>query len=84
MNWWLWPAHDLPWRIELPVRCHVVTDERLIPAGPPFGQGSRSRVFAPGDRDVVCAEPMTAPANALATGRYALAPHSATFAVGVA
>jgi aldose 1-epimerase len=23
------------WRIELPVRCHLVTDERLVPAGPP-------------------------------------------------
>ena len=23
------------WRIELPVRCYLVTDERLIPAGPP-------------------------------------------------
>jgi aldose 1-epimerase len=113
------------WRIELPVRCHVVTDERLIPDGPPervepysgplgdrvyddgfdqleqpavfavAGGGRRievafeqgygvAQVFAPADRDVVCFEPMTAPANALATGEFRLAPYTATFAVRVA
>jgi galactose mutarotase-like enzyme len=113
------------WRVELPVRCHLVTDERLIPAGAPervepysgvlgesvyddgfdhleqpavfalegggrriefaFEQGFPvAQVFAPRDRDVVCFEPMTAPANALVTGAFALAPHTATFAVSVA
>jgi aldose 1-epimerase len=113
------------WRIELPVRCHLVTDERLIPAGAPervepysgllgerayddgfdhleqpavfalegggrrievaFEQGFPvAQVYAPRDRDVVCFEPMTAPANALVTGAFALAPHTATFAVSVA
>jgi aldose 1-epimerase len=113
------------WRIELPVRCHLVTDRRLIPAGPPErvepyagllgdrvyddgfdhlerpavfaveGGGRRievafeagfevAQVFAPADRDVVCFEPMTAPANALVTGAFPLAPHVATFSVGIA
>jgi len=112
------------WRIELPVRCHLVTDERLIPTGPPErvepysgllgdrvyddgfdhlerpavfaveGGGRRievafergfpvAQVFAPADSDVVCFEPMTAPANALVTGAFQLAPHTATFAVSV-
>jgi aldose 1-epimerase len=112
------------WRIELPVRCHLVTDQRLIPAGPPervepyagllgdrvyddgfdhleqpavfavegggrrievaFEQGYEvAQVFAPADHDVVCFEPMTAPANALATGAFPLAPYAATFAVSV-
>jgi galactose mutarotase-like enzyme len=112
------------WRIELPVRCHLVTDERLIPAGPPervepysgvlgdrvyddgfdhlerpavfaVEAGGRrievafehgfpvAQVFAPADSDVVCFEPMTAPANALVTGAFELAPHTATFAVSV-
>jgi aldose 1-epimerase len=113
------------WRIELPVRCHLVTDERLIPDGPPervepysgllgdrvyddgfdqldepavfavegggrrievaFEQGyDVAQVFAPATADVVCFEPMTAPANALATGAFELAPYVATFAVRVA
>lgn len=113
------------WRIELPVRCHLVTDGRLIPAGPPeriepyagvlgervyddgfdhleqpavfavegggrrievaFEQGfDVAQVYAPGDRDVVCFEPMTAPANALVSGAFGVAPHTATFAVSVA
>jgi aldose 1-epimerase len=113
------------WRIELPVRCHLVTDERLIPAGEPErvepfagalgdrtyddgydhldrpavfaveGGGRRievefehgfpvAQVYAPADSDVVCFEPMTAPANALATGAYPLAPYSAGFSVAVA
>jgi len=112
------------WRIELPVRCHLVTDRRLIPAGPPErvepysgplgarvyddgfdhlerptvfaveGGGRRievafehgfpvAQVFAPAARDVVCFEPMTAPANALVTGAFELAPYTATFAVSV-
>jgi aldose 1-epimerase len=113
------------WRIELPVRCHLVTDERLIPAGEPErvepfagalgdrtyddgydhldrpavfaveGGGRRievefehgfpvAQVYAPADSDVVCFEPMTAPANALATGAHPLAPYSAGFSVAVA
>jgi aldose 1-epimerase len=113
------------WRLELPVRCHLVTDQRLIPAGPPervepysgllgdrvyddgfdhleqpavfavegggrrievaFEQGyGVAQVFAPAAADVVCFEPMTAPANALATGAFELAPYTATFAVRVA
>jgi len=112
------------WWIELPVRCRLVTDRRLVPAGPPErvepyagplgdrmyddgfdhleqpaafaveGGGRRievafehgydvAQVYAPGDRDVVCFEPMTAPANALAGGAFRLAPHAATFAVRV-
>ena len=112
------------WRIELPVRCHLVTDERLIPVGrrervEPYagplgdrvydngfdqleqpavfalaGGGRRievafehgfglAQVFAPRTSDVVCFEPMTAPANALVTGAHPLAPYSATFSVGV-
>jgi len=112
------------WRIELPVRCRLVTDARLIPAGPrervePFagplgertyddgfdhlehpavfaveGGGRRievafehgfdvAQVFAPRASDVVCFEPMTAPANALVTGAYPLAPHTATFSVSI-
>jgi aldose 1-epimerase len=43
-----------------------------------------AQVFAPRASDVVCFEPMTAPANALVTGAYALAPYSATFSVRVA
>lgn len=113
------------WRIELPVRCHLVTDRRLIPAGPPErvepyrgllgdriyddgfdqlerpavfaveGGGRRvevafehgfpvAQVFAPAGSDVVCFEPMTAPANALVTGAFECAPYTATFAVSVA
>jgi aldose 1-epimerase len=113
------------WRIELPVRCRIVTDERLIPDGPPervapysgllgdrvyddgfdqldqpavfaaegggrrievaFEQGyGFAQVYAPASADVVCFEPMTAPANALGTGAYQLAPYAATFAVRVA
>jgi aldose 1-epimerase len=113
------------WRIELPVRCHLVTDERLIPAGAPErvdpyagplgertyddgfdrletpavfaveGGGRRievafergfpvAQVYAPSDREVICFEPMTAPANALVTGAYRLAPYSAAFSVGIA
>ena len=112
------------WRIELPVRCYLVTDERLIPAGPPErvepyagelgertyddgfdhldtpavfaldGGGRRievafesgfpvAHVYAPGGSDVVCFEPMTAPANALVTGAYPVAPYAATFSVRV-
>ena len=112
------------WRVELPVRCRLVTDERLIPAGPPervepysgllgdrayddgfdhleqpavfalegggrrievaFEQGFEvAQVYAPADRDVVCFEPMTAPANALTTGAFRLAPHAATFSVRI-
>jgi aldose 1-epimerase len=113
------------WRIELPVRCHVVTDRRLIPEGPPErvepysgllgdrvyddgfdhlegpaifaveGGGRRievafehgfpvAQVFAPAGSDVVCFEPMTAPANALVTGAFERAPYMATFSVSVA
>jgi aldose 1-epimerase len=113
------------WRIELPVRCRIVTDERLIPDGPPErvepysgplgdrvyddgfdrleqpavfaveGGGRRievafehgygvAQVFAPAESDVVCFEPMTAPANAVATGAFQLAPYAATFSVRVA
>jgi aldose 1-epimerase len=113
------------WRIELPVRCHLVTDERLIPAGEPepvepyagvlgertyddgfdhlerpavfavegggrrievaFEQGfGIAQVFAPAAHDVICFEPMTAPANALVTGAFPLAPYTATFSVSVA
>lgn len=43
-----------------------------------------AQVFAPADDDVVCFEPMTAPADALATGAFPLAPYTATFAVGIA
>jgi aldose 1-epimerase len=42
-----------------------------------------AQVFAPAARDVVCFEPMTAPANALVTGAFELAPYTATFAVSV-
>jgi aldose 1-epimerase len=113
------------WRIELPVRSRVLTDERLIPTGSseavepyagPLGErtyddgfdgletpvafaaegGGRrievafeqgfpvAQVYAPGERDVICFEPMTALANALATGAFPLAPHTATFSVRVA
>jgi aldose 1-epimerase len=112
------------WRIELPVRRRIATDERLIPDGPPervapysgplgdrvyddgfdrleqpavfavAGGGRRievafargygvAQVFAPAGSDVVCFEPMTAPANALATGAFELAPYTATFSVRV-
>jgi aldose 1-epimerase len=112
------------WRIELPVGCRLVTDERLIPDGPaervdpysgPLGErvyddgfdrigessvfavagGGRrievafergyryAQVYAPATADVVCFEPMTAPANALATGSFELAPYAATFSVRV-
>jgi aldose 1-epimerase len=113
------------WRVELPVGCRIVTDERLIPdgreervdpySGPlgdrayddgfdrigessvfavegggrrievAFEQGYRfAQVYAPATADVVCFEPMTAPANALATGSFELAPHAATFSVRLA
>jgi aldose 1-epimerase len=50
-----------------------------------FEQGYRyAQVYAPASADVVCFEPMTAPANALATGAFELAPHAATFSVRVA
>jgi aldose 1-epimerase len=42
-----------------------------------------AQVYAPRDRDVVCFEPMTAPANALVTGAFALAPYSTAFSVSV-
>jgi aldose 1-epimerase len=112
------------WWIELPVRCHLVTDERLVPAGPPErvgpyagplgdrayddgfdhlerpavfaleGGGRRievafehgfdvAQVFAPCASDFVCVEPMTAPPNALVTGAFPLAPHTATFSVSI-
>jgi aldose 1-epimerase len=112
------------WRIALPVRCRLATDDRLIPAGPPervepysgllgdrvyddgfdhldepavfavegggrrievaFEQGyGVAQVFAPASADIVCIEPMTAPANALSTGAFERAPYAATFAVRV-
>jgi hypothetical protein len=42
-----------------------------------------AQVYAPGGSDVVCFEPMTAPANALVTGAYPVAPYAATFSVRV-
>jgi galactose mutarotase-like enzyme len=45
------------------------------------------QVFAPPDKELVCFEPMTAPANALRTGAFAVAapsaPYAAVFSVSV-
>jgi galactose mutarotase-like enzyme len=42
-----------------------------------------AQVFAPPDKQVICFEPMTAPANALGTGAFAVGPHSAIFEIAV-
>jgi aldose 1-epimerase len=42
-----------------------------------------AQVFAPPDKDLVCFEPMTAPANALRTGAFAVGPYTAVFSVSV-
>jgi galactose mutarotase-like enzyme len=46
-----------------------------------------AQVYAPAGKDLVCFEPMTAPANALRTGAYAVAapgrPYTAAFSIEV-
>ena len=46
-----------------------------------------AQVFAPPDKDLVCFEPMTAPADALRTGSFAVAapgrPYRAAFTIAV-
>jgi galactose mutarotase-like enzyme len=42
-----------------------------------------AQVFAPPGKDLICFEPMTAPANALRSGAFAVGPHTAVFEVAV-
>jgi galactose mutarotase-like enzyme len=42
-----------------------------------------AQVYAPPDKPLVCFEPMTAPANALRTGAFAVGPHTAAFSISV-
>lgn len=42
-----------------------------------------AQVYAPADKPLVCFEPMTAPANALRTGAFAVGPYSAAFSLSV-
>ena len=46
-----------------------------------------AQVFAPPDKDLICFEPMTAPADALRTGAFAVAapgrPYRAAFTIAV-
>ena len=42
-----------------------------------------AQVFAPPDKPLVCFEPMTAPANALRTGAFAVGPYTAVFEITV-
>jgi galactose mutarotase-like enzyme len=43
-----------------------------------------AQVFAPPGKDVVCFEPMTAPANALRSRAFSVGPHTAVFSISVA
>jgi aldose 1-epimerase len=97
------------WTVSLPMRRHLILDERMIPTGegehesayefvlgattfddgydglaaePSFAVRAAGRelcvrllsgygaaqIYAPGDRDVICFEPMAAPTNALVSG----------------
>jgi galactose mutarotase-like enzyme len=42
-----------------------------------------AQVYAPADKPLVCFEPMTAPANALRSGAFAVGPYSAVFSLSV-
>jgi galactose mutarotase-like enzyme len=43
-----------------------------------------AQVYFPAEKDLVCFEPMTAPADALRTGAFAVGPHTAVFSISVA
>ena len=43
-----------------------------------------AQVFAPPEKDLICFEPMTAPADALRSGAFAVGPHTAVFSLTVA
>jgi aldose 1-epimerase len=64
----------------------VTASDRRIAVTLEHGYGF-AQVFAPAEFDVVCLEPMTAPANALASGEFAVAepgrPYTARFTIEV-